>query len=65
VNTWEEYQRLPQIHLSDLIRRRGALLADAISQAGDRWLVVYTFKGGRQEREETAPCRLDTAGKRP
>jgi hypothetical protein len=60
MRTWEEYLKLPQIHLSDLVRRRGALFANAVSQDGDRWLIVYTFTGGRQEREETAPCRLVT-----
>jgi hypothetical protein len=58
MRTWDEYLRLPQIYLSDLVRRKGALFADKISRAGDSWLIVYTFKGGRQERELTAACRI-------
>jgi hypothetical protein len=58
VRTWDEYLRLPQIYLSDLVQRNGALFAQKISQADDRWLIVYTFQGGRQVRQITAACRI-------
>lgn len=49
---------LPTLYLSDLVRRRGALFAEFITNADLSRLIVYTFKGGRQERETTAPCQL-------
>lgn len=61
MRTYDEYLLLPRIWLSDLVRRRNASRAECISQAGDRWLVVYFFPDGRQERQTTAPCRLCTA----
>lgn len=49
---------LPTLYLSDLIRQRGALFAEFITNADMSRLIIYTMVGGRQERETTAPCKL-------
>ena len=49
---------LPILYLEDLIRQRGALFAEFITNADLSRTIIYTFKGGRQERETTSPCRL-------
>lgn len=51
-------ERLPTLYLSDLVKQRGALFAEFITNADMSRLIIYTMKGGRQERETTAPCHL-------
>lgn len=57
--TFDEYMKLPLLHLPTLVRREGAMRADAISVRGDRWRITYIFAGGRTKTIETASCRLE------
>lgn len=52
------YLALPKLYLEDLIKRRGALFAEVISNADLSRTITYVFEGGRQETETTARCQL-------
>jgi hypothetical protein len=48
----------PTLYLADLVRRAGALRADAIANPDGSYRITYWFRGGKTREETTAVCRL-------